>query len=294
MITPFKSDGSIDFETCGQLVEWYIQSGLAGIFAVCQSSEMFFLKREERLELADFVIKKAAGRISVAVSGHVSETAQMQAEELCQMAALEPDAVVLVSNRLITDGEENFISNCQALIEELPKNVPLGMYECPFPKKRLLTQEDIIFLNKTGRFSFVKDTCCDIEKMRARAKLISDDFMFFNANSATLLESMKAGFSGYCGVMANFHPHLYAWLCSHTEDKRAYLISRMLGVMSVIEARDYPVCAKRYLNNQLGFPISELSRSKQACFVPAIDQELEGIKVLTNYADSLIRGGIKA
>ena len=42
MITPYTPDGKIDYAACGRLVEWYIESGLAGIFAVCQSSEMFF------------------------------------------------------------------------------------------------------------------------------------------------------------------------------------------------------------------------------------------------------------
>lgn len=289
MVTPFTDGGEIDFEACGRLVEWYIQSGLAGIFAVCQSSEMFFLSSAERLKLAEFVIKKAAGRISVVVSGHVSDTVEKQTKELCEMAELGPDAVVLISNRLVINGEKNFLLNCETLMNALPKHMPLGMYECPFPKKRLLKADEITFLNSTGRFLFVKDTCCDIEEMRTRAKLISNDFMFFNANSATLLESMKAGFSGYCGVMANFHPQLYAWLCNHTEDEKAYLVSRVLGVMSVIEARDYPVCAKRYLKNQLGFPVTELSRSKHADFVPAIDQELEGIKALSDYVESIIK-----
>ena len=289
MITPYTAEGKIDYDACGRLVEWYIQSDLAGIFAVCQSSEIFFLSQEERLKLAEFVIKQAAGRISVVVSGHVFDTVEQQTEELCRMAELGPDAVVLISNRLVVNVEKNFISNCQMIMDALPDHMPLGMYECPFPEKRLLTHDEITFLNNTGRFLFVKDTCCDIDEMRERAKLISDDFMFFNANSATLYESMQAGFSGYCGVMANFHPHLYAWLCEHLEDEKAYLVSRMLGVMSVIEARDYPVCAKRYLKKQLGWDVTELSRSKRASFVPAIDQELESVKALSDYVESLIK-----
>ena len=35
----------------------------------------------------------------------------------------------------------------------------------------------------------------------------------FNANSATLLESLRLGCAGFSGVMANFHPELYAELC---------------------------------------------------------------------------------
>ena len=46
MITPFK-DNKIDYGVLENIVEWYIDKGVDGLFAVCQSSEMFFLTLEE-------------------------------------------------------------------------------------------------------------------------------------------------------------------------------------------------------------------------------------------------------
>ena len=40
MITPFKEDLSVDYKALDALTEWFIESGTAGLFAVCQSSEM--------------------------------------------------------------------------------------------------------------------------------------------------------------------------------------------------------------------------------------------------------------
>jgi 4-hydroxy-tetrahydrodipicolinate synthase len=45
-----------------RFAEWYIASGCSGLFAVCQSSEMYFLSEEERLELAEYVATKVAVR----------------------------------------------------------------------------------------------------------------------------------------------------------------------------------------------------------------------------------------
>ena len=36
MITPYKKDGSVDFETAEKYVDFYFESGIDGIFAVCQ------------------------------------------------------------------------------------------------------------------------------------------------------------------------------------------------------------------------------------------------------------------
>ena len=51
MITPYKADGSVDYETAERYVDWYYNNGLTGIFAVCQSSEIFYLTLEERVRL---------------------------------------------------------------------------------------------------------------------------------------------------------------------------------------------------------------------------------------------------
>ena len=78
MITPFTRENQIDYPGVEALIEWYIRYKVDGIFAVCQSSEMFYLSLRERVELAKFVVEKARGRIPVVVSGHVSESIESQ------------------------------------------------------------------------------------------------------------------------------------------------------------------------------------------------------------------------
>lgn len=39
MLTPFR-ENKVDYDSLKRLVEWYIQSGAAGLFAACQSSEI--------------------------------------------------------------------------------------------------------------------------------------------------------------------------------------------------------------------------------------------------------------
>jgi len=46
MLTPFTDTGGVDYNGLRNLIEWYEQAGVDGFFAVCQSSEMFFLSLE--------------------------------------------------------------------------------------------------------------------------------------------------------------------------------------------------------------------------------------------------------
>lgn len=266
MITPFTSTGEVDYNALEQLVEWYIANGVHGLFAVCQSSEMFKLSLQERVEIARFVKRQAAGRVQVIASGHVSDSFEDQVEELRQIAAVGVDAVVLISNRLAKEDEdeEAWKENARKLLDAVP-DVPLGIYECPYPYKRLLSPELLKWCADTGRFRFLKDTCCDLAQMKAKIDAVAGSSLkLFNANSSSLLASLRLGAAGFSGVMANFHPDLYVALTERwkTNEAVAEQLQAYLGVASLIELQVYPVNAKYHLQ-QLGLPVTTFCRVKE-------------------------------
>ena len=256
MITPYKADGSVDYETAERYGDWYYNNGLTGIFAVCQSSEIFYLTLEERVELNRRVyarakqLEKSGGRrFTVVSSGHVSDTLEGQIEELNAICASGTDALIFITNRLDpnNEGDDVFIENAEKLIAALPEDVPLGFYECPYPYKRLVTPKILAWCVSTGRFKYMKDTCCDAAVMKERCvQLRGSGFNLLNANCQTLLESMRNGGKGYCGVMANFHPVLYAYLCENFEKdpEEAERLQALLCMAGFTESLQYPLTAK--------------------------------------------------
>ena len=175
MLTPFR-DGAVDYPALEALVEWYIAHGVSGLFAVCQSSEMFFLSLEERVGIARFVNEKAAGRVPVIASGHISDSFEDQVHELTAMTGTGVDAVILITNRLAKEEEsdEVWLANLQALLDKLPSQVPLGFYECPYPYKRVLSPKVTRWCAESGRFFFLKDTCCDIQQIKEKLDICRD------------------------------------------------------------------------------------------------------------------------
>ena len=128
MITPFTKDGSVDYQRAQEYVDWYFESGLTGIFAVCQSSEIFYLSLQERIELNRTVYRRAkelrekSGRsFTVVSSGHVSDTVEEQIRELRAIWESGTDALILITNRLANseENDEVWIQNCQRIIEAL-------------------------------------------------------------------------------------------------------------------------------------------------------------------------------
>lgn len=282
MITPYKTDGSIDYETAERYVDWYYKNGLDGIFAVCQSSEIFYLSLDERVELNRRVYARAKSLskdFCVVSSGHVSDTLEDQAEELNAIYDSGTDALILITNRLDihNEGDDVFIQNAEKLISMLPPEAKLGFYECPYPYKRLVTPKILDWCLSTGRFYYMKDTCCDADLIARRTEqLKGSHFKLLNANCQTLLESLQKGADGYCGVMCNFHPKLYAWLGKNWHTEKAETVQALIGMLGFTESGlPYPLSAKYHMG-LCGIPTNNIARNRKAA-------------ELTDYSKSCVR-----
>lgn len=259
MVTPFTADNKVDYASLEAMVAWYIEHGVHGLFAVCQSSEMFFLTLQERVRLAHTIIELAGGRISVIASGHISDRIESQIEEIKAISAVGPDAFVLVANRLARqdESEDVFKRNLDAILSAV-SDVPLGFYECPYPYHRLFSTPLLRHVAETGRFLFLKDTCCDLERITERIQAIAHTNMkIYNANTVFLLASLRAGCAGFSGIMGNYHPQFYRWLFNHQAHPRAEEMQLYLSMMG--QCLQYPRSAKFYLSLE-GLPILEHSR----------------------------------
>lgn len=256
MLTPFDENRNIDWQSLEKLIEWYLAAGVHGLFADCQSSEMFFLSDNEARKLVRFIIEKVDGRVPVVASGHTASALSHQSEQLIGMAETGVDGVIMISNRLALAGEsdEKSLQTLQLLTSQLPESVDLGIYECPYPYKRLLSDETVAWCAQSDRFTFIKDTCCDLATIKRRVELSAGSRLHLaNANSQTLLASFEAGCKAFSGVMANFHPELYVWLYENwqSEPEKAQRLSDYLSTAALVENLDYPICGK-YFQQSLG------------------------------------------
>lgn len=274
MITPFTAENTIDWDGVDRIVEFYARMGCQGIFAVCLTSEMFLLSEDERVALAARVVKASAGCMCVVASGHVSDALDDQIRELARISQTGVDAVVMIANRLAAEGEDDdvAIGNMRRILDALP-NVRFGMYECPSPYRRPLTDRLLEALAESGRFAFIKDTCCDAEKMAHRIRLLDGRVQLFNANAATALESLRAGASGFSGIMANYHPDLYVWLIDQfkAQPEKAEKLSAALSVLSAAEGYHHPVDTKYHMN-RIGVPMNLRSRCCEESVFSRLDR----------------------
>ena len=160
-----------------------------------------------------------------------------------------------------------WIRNAEALLEKLPADIGLGLYECPYPYKRLVTPRILNWCLETGRFYFMKDTCCDSTVIKERLDILkSSQFKLLNANCQTLLQSLRDGGAGYCGIMCNYHPRLYVWLCKNyeKEPEKAELLQAFFCMSGFTEVGlAYPLTAKYHMCLE-GIETQNLARNRKS------------------------------
>ncbi|MDB2402093.1 dihydrodipicolinate synthase family protein [Litoricolaceae bacterium] len=297
MLTAFDDHGGIDWDSQKRLTEWYLERDSESLFAVCQSSEMLHLDLHEREALARFTVDVVAGRVPVIASGHVGVTLEEQITELTQIANTGIDCLVFVTNRLDPDnlGSEHLFKTVETLKQELPTELRLGLYECPVPYRRLLSDDEITYFAQDPRFVILKDVSCDLQTVRRRLELTKNSsLMISNANAAIAFKAMKSGASGFCGVFNNFHPDLYRWIRDEGEINTdlADELARFLVLSATTEGMGYPKLAKIY-HQRLGTIQSSFSRAVPEDIFEkhwALESILEKIEEGTEY----YRGKIQA
>ncbi|HPE94645.1 MAG TPA: dihydrodipicolinate synthase family protein [Bacillota bacterium] len=243
----FGTDGSIDAVSLAKLNDFYAQSGCSGVFTACQSGEIFGMSLKKRIELAQLGVKLAHERNMFCVaSANAGHDIEESAYELTAVVESGADAAVIITNRLdvANTSDSAWCRDAQRLIMKLPADAKLGLYECPYPYKRLLSTEMLRFCADTGRFVFIKDTCCDPDTLAKRLALLDGTgIKLFNANIQTLAHSLSHGAAGYCGVMANLFPSLVMDILESPPEEIG-IRQAFATACSVCEFLAYPAAAK--------------------------------------------------
>lgn len=252
MITPFTDTGEIDFQGLESLTDFYINSGVSGLFACCLSSEVHELTPEETILLCSKTVEYARGRVPVAAGIPQSSDMDEIAVFIRQIIDAGADTAVITTCQIATEDESDDVwKQRMSKLMDSTGEISLGTYECPVPYKRVLSPELFQWVAESGRVSFHKDTCCDAEQIRQKLAVSGGSGLrFFNAHLPTLVDSLKAGGDGYSGVDANFFPELSVWICENFQEASTEQIRN--AEQFLIQALDaygefYPRSGKQFL-----------------------------------------------
>ncbi len=282
MLTPFLESGAVDKPGLDLLTDYYLASGAAGLFANCLSSEMYELTEAERLSVTKQVVVRANGRVPVVSTGTFGGPIAQQADFVRQVYDTGVQAVIVITSQLVSEDESDAILlDRMHQLMDLTDGVPLGMYECPVPYKRLISSDMLADLLPTGRLIYHKDTSLDANEISRRLAVAQGyTFGLYDAYMVNAVSSLRAGAAGLCCIQGNIFPELITWLCATVNDpNRQADVDRvqqfLTGCMDLVHSA-YPTIAKYSLQQQ-GLPISLSTRRDVEPLTQALRDEMDAL-----------------
>lgn len=284
MITPFNLKAKVDLDVVSNLIDFYLAAGVKGFFANCLSSEMYSITEDERLELTRHVVKYVNGRVPVVATGSFGLTIEDKAEFTKKIYDTGIDAAILITGHYanIEDSDDILLRNFDRMFK-LTGNIPLGMYECPAPYKRIIAADVFKTLLSANRMVYHKDTSIDLEKVKAKLDVLKDSknmLEFYDAHSPNAMYSLQMGARGMSSISGNFYPEILVWMVNNaTNPARQEDVKWLQGEISRVDPLihiAYPMSAKYFLRKR-GLPVRTISRATALELTPEQKRTLDEI-----------------
>jgi 4-hydroxy-tetrahydrodipicolinate synthase len=157
--------------------------------------------------------------------------------------------------------DEQWIEEMERHREQLAE-LPLGVYECPWPYKRGLTPALTEYVTQHSEFRFLKETSCDLAEMKRKQLAgLDSGLKVFSADAQSIREAYELGLNGYSGLQTNLWPSLHVKLfeCYKIDPILAEKLQKFFVEYNWVLRRAYPASAKMYQRIANGVEIESCS-----------------------------------
>lgn len=244
LVTPMFSDGSIDWQTYYELIEWHIRQGTAALVVMGSTGETPTIAPNDHLELIRVAVHRAAGRIPII--GGVGANSTSEAVELT-VAAYEAGVTACLSvvpyyNK---PTQEGLVQHFRAVAQSC--DVPVILYDVPSRTVIRMSVETIVSLAEVPNIVGLKDATGDIARANELFSRLPEDFSIFSGDDGSAGALILLGAQGNISVTANVLPAVMRDLCEAAlvgDVATVRVISRRLASLNqalFVESNPIPV-----------------------------------------------------
>ncbi len=213
LITPFHADGSIDYDTLGDLIDYQIAEGMNYLVSLGTTGETATLASEERKQVWKFTTDKVNGRVPLVAGIGGNNTAEI-VRQVKEFDLSGYCAILSVSPYYNKPTQEGIYQHYKAVAEvsALPiilYNVPgrTGSNIAPATAVRLAQDFENIVAIKEASGNFAQFS----EILRDKPQ----DFLLISGDDPVTLPMMALGAVGIISVVGNAFPRKVAQLAAH-------------------------------------------------------------------------------
>ncbi|WP_180684035.1 4-hydroxy-tetrahydrodipicolinate synthase [Tepidicella baoligensis] len=211
LVTPMLEDGSVDYPTLRQLIDWHIAEGTDCIGVVGTTGESPTVSVEEHCEIIRVAVEQAAGRRPIMAGCGANSTAE--AIELAKFARkVGADCQLQVVPYYNKPTQEGQYQHFKA-IAEATGDLPIVLYNVPGRTVADLAHDTVLRLAQVPGIVGIKEATGNIERAQWLIRETPEHFAVYSGDDPTAVALMLCGGQGNVSVTANVAPRLMHELC---------------------------------------------------------------------------------
>ena len=211
IITPFHTDGSIDYDKFGEVIEQQIANQTDAIIVCGTTGESATMTHEEHLDVIRYTVEKVAKRIPViaGTGSNCTATAIYLSQEAEKAGA---DALLLVTPYYNKATQNGLIAHYTAICNEV--NIPAILYNVPSRTGCGLQPQTVATLVKdVENIVGIKEASGNISTVAQILHLCDGNVDLYSGNDDQVVPLLALGGIGVISVLSNVAPAYVHDMC---------------------------------------------------------------------------------
>jgi len=229
LVTPFKSDLSIDIKALERLVEYNIAGGVDYLVALGTTGESVTLTKHEKRLVMQTISLTNAGRLPLVVGVGGNNTSAV-VHELETLDFMDFEAILSVSPPYNKPTQEGIYQHFKAISKVSP--LPIVLYNVPARTGSNMLPSTTIRLAKDFKnIVAIKEACADQIQIDQLMQQKPENFHIISGDDFTALSTVLAGGSGVISVLGQGLPEAFSKMIGYGlqgDSESAYQIHQSL------------------------------------------------------------------
>ena len=249
IVTPMKSDGSVNYDVLEQLLEFHVANGTDAIIACGTTGESSTLSEKEHCEVLSFVSEKINGRIPViaGTGSNDTSTAVMLSKSAEKTGA---DALLCVTPYYNKTSQAGLVKHYNVIADSV--DLPIILYNVPSRTGTNIQPKTYPELCKHPNIVAVKEASGDISQVALIRSLCGDKIDIYSGNDDQTVPFMSLGALGVISVFANICPNEMHQICQLCLDNNFAEAQKLhfhyLELMNIMFSDVNPIPIKTAMN----------------------------------------------
>lgn len=256
IVTPFLSDGGIDFKAFKKLVENQVQNGIEALVVCGSTGEGATMNQKEKLSLFVKALEYTQGKVPI-IAGTGSNDTQATIDLTLLAKELGVDAALIVAPYYNKPGQEGIYRHFKAVADTV--DLPLIIYNVPSRTNVNITAEtQIKIAEECKNVVGTKEASGNLEQMMHIIRDAPEHFVLYSGDDALTLPIISIGGKGVVSVISNYAPKEFGDMvrfAMKNKNKEAlalhYQLLELMG-LNFIESNPAPVKAALALMGMIG------------------------------------------